>query len=164
MWAVKVVWDGGGEQPTAFPVAGKSTWHSSAPKTKMFLTVTFWLSYWFWEEGVISFTYAGGWVWLRTTAAGKSSNYKNSRPFSGWTSLLRSQVPQIPFFTHFHCSLFMLYDDSADIFPTVLQLPLRNQKWPVSLHLLRVKGCKSTGYRCTWWSLKPHSFLEGHLV
>lgn len=45
MWAVKVVWDGGGEQPTAFPVAGKSTWHSSAPKTKMFLTVTFWLSY-----------------------------------------------------------------------------------------------------------------------
>lgn len=24
----------------------------------------------FWEEGVISFTYAGGWVWLRTTAIG----------------------------------------------------------------------------------------------
>lgn len=45
----------------------------------------------------------------------KYSNYKNNHHFSGWISLLRPQVPQTPFLTHFHCSLFMLCDDRSDL-------------------------------------------------
>lgn len=36
----------------------------------------------------------------------------------------------------------------------LLHLQPENQKWPVSLHLLKAKGCKFTGHRCKWDSLK----------
>lgn len=140
LWPVEVVWDRTASSRAAFPSAGTST---TVPKRDMFLPMAFRSS---------------------SYVSGKEGLYPSHllQVGCGWGPCLKEywrkvQITKTLFWINFaigtsgpldpifHCSLCSTATELIFLFSTLLHLPPGNQKWPVTLHLLNAKGCKSTG-------------------
>ena len=170
LWPVEVVWDRTASSRAASPaLAEVPGW----PQFPRLMRSCQWLSdrpnkFLGTLGEVTSFTYAAGWVWLRTMSIGYWRKVQIAKAivilldeFHYWD--LRSPRPPLsPTFTALH-----LHSPTTELIflsPILLHLPPGNKKWPVSLHLLKSTGCKSTGYRCKWGSLKKPLLSWGLFV